>query len=110
VIPIWNGQFVLLWRPPLLEHKILHVGSQGNDVLWLRERLARIEGGTPAAEKVLQHAYFDEDLRQQVIRFQERNGLQTDGMVGENTLLYLNIAAGESLTPVLTAPTQEKTH
>jgi len=110
VMPVWNGQFVLLWRPPLLEHNILHIGSQGNDVLWLRDRLARIEGGTPPTEKVLQHAYFDEDLRQQVIRFQERNGLQTDGMVGENTLLYLNIAAGESLTPVLTAPMQEQTH
>jgi len=110
LLPVWNGQFVLLWRPPLLVHNILQIGSQGNDVLWLRDRLARIEGRGSPTDSALQSAYFDEGLRQQVIRFQQRTGLTVDGIVGEKTLFQLNAALADGLTPILTAQAQEKTN
>jgi general secretion pathway protein A len=108
LLPVWNGQFVLLWRPPLLENPILQVGSRGNDVLWLREQLALIEGGAPASDEALQKDVFDENLRRQVIRFQRRSGVMMDGIVGEKTLLHLNAAAADDRTPVLRPLSQEE--
>jgi general secretion pathway protein A len=110
ILSVWNGQFVLLWRPTIMEYPMLQVGSRGTDVLWLRDQLARLEGGSPLSEQDLQNDYFDEGLRQQVIRFQKRRGVMADGIVGENTLLQLNAALDEGHTPVLSAPTQEATN
>ena len=107
ILAVWNGQFVLLWRPIMLESPMLQLGSRGTDVLWLRDQLARIAGGVPPPDQVLQNDYFDEDLRQQVIRFQQSRGVTADGIVGDNTLLQLNAAANDVLTPVLWAPKRE---
>ncbi len=98
----WNGQFVLLWRPPLLENLMLQKGSRGIDVLWLRDRLARIEGREPSSGNDRQEGYFDEALQQAVMRFQERSHVPVDGVVGEKTLIRLNAAVHDAHTPLLT--------
>ena len=43
----WFGSFMLLWRPPTGEEPVsLGRGSQGEDVAWLRNSLAAIDGRT----------------------------------------------------------------
>jgi len=99
---VWNGQFVLLWRPPLLENTMMQRGSRGNDVLWLRDRLARLEGREPPSRSDLQASVFDAALEQEVMRFQERSHVPVDGVVGEKTLIQLNTVVQDAHTPLLT--------
>jgi murein L,D-transpeptidase YcbB/YkuD len=52
---------------------------------------------------------FDEDLVQQVKRFQLKMGLVTDGIVGAQTLIYLNSAAGLGVPKLEEIPRQPST-
>jgi len=73
----------------------LKEGEQGERVALLRERLS-ITGdiGTEATDN---ENIFDEGLRNAVIRFQKRHGLREDGVVGPETLTYLNMPVDEKI-------------
>ena len=96
--PLWSGEYLMLWRPPAVYRRLLSSGAQGQDVAWLKDRLAEIFG-EPRAE--VQDAIFDAALRDKVIAFQESRGLAADGIVGTRTLIHLNTAAKESGVPLL---------
>jgi general secretion pathway protein A len=96
----WYGSYVLLWRPPQLSQSVLRVGSRGNDVLWLRERLARV-GAVPLSSDP--SPVFDADLAESVKRFQQASGLPADGIVGRQTLLRLNSEMSDTPVPLLSA-------
>jgi murein L,D-transpeptidase YcbB/YkuD len=70
-------------------------GHRGHRVVELRKRLLATgdleEGESPDGPD------FDEALEQAVRRFQGRHGLDTDGVVGRNTLSALNVAVGDRL-------------
>jgi murein L,D-transpeptidase YcbB/YkuD len=74
------------WEPlppgPKLER-----GSEGERVVALRRRLAA-SGDLSSAD--VESAVFDEGLEQAVIRFQRRNRLDADGVVGPGSLTALN--------------------
>ena len=68
----------------------LKKGSRGPRVKALRERLkvtGELSPSSPDSD------IFDEELNQAVLRFQERNGLYEDGVVGKSTIEYLNVPA-----------------
>lgn len=92
---LWTGEFLLLWKRGTLE-TFIGPGAIGPPVLWLRHRLAEIDGRS--AQPPLS-TRFDEDLRQQLASFQGREGLDADGVAGVRTLIRL----GEGLpgTPTL---------
>ena len=97
---LWTREYRLLWRPPV-EAELLHPGSQGDAVTWLRKQLAR----------ALQHNvteplsnFFDNDLREQVRRFQKTHDLAVDGLVGAQTMLMLSNFGPNPDTPLLTTP------
>jgi general secretion pathway protein A len=82
----WDGAFTVLWRPPRPMTVPIGPGSRGQDIAWLRQRLAEIDGtsvATPAAEG------YDDDLRARVIAFQRKQSLLPDGVAGEETLARL---------------------
>ena len=94
----WTGDYMVLWNRPPLKSRYLKLGSSGEDVVWLRRRLAEIEG---TAGDGGQSASFDAELKQKVMAFQRSRGLQPDGIVGARTLIHLTGVALGSATPAL---------
>ncbi len=86
----WSGYYSLLWRVPPVVQGAIRPGDHGPAVDWLRDRLARIQGGPPAAGG---DQGFDADLLRRVKQFQLAQGLIPDGTVGPQTLIRL---VGES--------------
>ncbi len=85
---IWDGSFLLFWKPPFdLRH--LSIGDSGKEVVWLRRSLDALEGKSGNADD---SDLFDENLRQRVVAFQRSQALIQDGVVGSETLVRLTIA------------------
>ena len=77
--------------PAVSPGKKLQIGDRNERVISLRQRLAA-EGfltNTDADDQTL----FDSNLDQALKKFQIQNGLETDGILGANTLQALNISA-----------------
>lgn len=93
----WYGEFLLLWRPPV--KRTLALGHRGEDVSWLRARLAELQDGVAPENPP---AVFDAELEERVRRFQQTQLLRVDGIAGSLTLLHLNNATGAENVPTLT--------
>lgn len=75
----------------------LRRGDAGAGVLALRRRLAAEDGALPATE---QPEIFDAPLKQSLVAWQARNGLEADGILGPATLARLNIPAATRLARI----------
>ena len=96
--PFWTGDFLLLWRPPMAIPTILRAGMRGSQVVWLRDKLAQALGEwLPADDEEL----FDQQLRSQIITFQQSHGISVDGIVGIQTLVQLSAMAEGPTGPAL---------
>jgi general secretion pathway protein A len=93
----WNGNFIVLWRPPAAFGNGLVPNQYSPAVAWLRESLARIDGLPPGSGTVL-----DAGLARRLRSFQQAEGLQPDGRVGSRTAIRLNVRSGAG-GPRLTA-------
>ncbi len=84
--------------PPVPDGPTLKQGASDDRVVRLRERLAvtddRISADSSSTE-------FDAALHEAVLRFQERHGLDTDGVVGPATRKALNVSARERVQQLL---------
>lgn len=72
-------------------------GARGNRVLALRERLkvtGELESSSPNSE------VFDQTLDIAVKKYQERNGLYVDGVVGKSTIEALNVSVQERISQI----------
>ncbi|MCB1688423.1 MAG: L,D-transpeptidase family protein, partial [Halioglobus sp.] len=67
----------------------LHPGDSGPRVIQLRQRLL-VEGDLAAGENT-QSPLFDDGLKRATVRFQRRQHLDADGVVGKKTLAALNV-------------------
>lgn len=74
--------------PQLSAGESLQIGSQGERVLALRERLR--QSGDLQDRPVEESDLFDDTLSEAVLQFQRRHGLHADGIVGRNTLAAIN--------------------
>ena len=84
---LWNGESLVLWRPPVQDLSLLYPGELRAGVKWLRSRLAVLDGvESPAAAD----EFYDDALRNRVMTFQRRNGLYVDGIVGPQTWMFLS--------------------
>ncbi len=84
------------WRD-LPAGKAIKKGDQGEAVLALRARLLA-EGYAMTATETPQ--LFDADLEAALGRFQQLQGLESDGVVGSGTRQALNITAAERLSQI----------
>jgi len=78
---------------------LIGLGSTGQPVQWLHERLNLAEGlpmesGTPPST-------FGASMQERVIEYQRRHGLSADGIVGQYTMIELNNLAPARDTPRL---------
>jgi general secretion pathway protein A len=96
----WNGDFQILWRPPQLDTRSLALGTQGDPVRVLRQRLRQWSGQAPEVDS---SDVFDESLRELVVRFQRRSGLTADGIAGTRTQALLDAAMASTDSPLLSA-------
>lgn len=87
---LWQGDFATLWRAPPNYRAAISQGSVGPPVALLADRLARTAGLTLAEPKTV----FDDELKQQVLRFQRAQGLVADGIAGPTTFMQLSSATG----------------
>lgn len=101
--PYWSGEYVMLWRRPAAAgNALIAPGTAGSAVRWLNNALNRIEGqieGQNEAETTT--VFFDEALTSRLKTFQKDHGLAPDGIAGEQTLIALIAASGESPVPRL---------
>jgi len=96
----WTGDYSLLWRSPPETDGGVRLGDKGGGVAYLEQRLASVQGWIPRPGNDL---LFDETLAIRVRRFQLASGLVPDGIVGAQTLIRLNTAAGDDV-PQLVPP------
>ena len=98
---LWSGSYIVLWRPPKLNHEYLAQGSRGPDIAWLSDMLDRAEGKEPSQDNSAKPQVFDWGVKSRVIQFQRSVGLAQDGIVGKQTLIKLNSAINAPGTPAL---------
>jgi general secretion pathway protein A len=94
----WDGPFVMVWKAPLTGPLPLQPGMRSPDVVWLREKLAALDGTSSAAGGTL----YDDELKKRVATFQQSESLTPDGIAGEETLVRLTAAAPGGSIPSLT--------
>jgi general secretion pathway protein A len=83
----WHGSFVVLWKPPHAGIEPIGPGAEGSDVVWLRQRLAEVNGTpreTPTSPRV-----YDAQLAEGIMAFQRHHRLLPDGIAGAETLARL---------------------
>lgn len=93
----WNGQFSLLWRPPLGDKTSIRFGQRGARVAWLDQQLNDFLG-----EEAPRKGYFDQAMLDKLRRFQRSQDLNADGIAGPMTLMVLDSAMnlpGPTLQP-----------
>ena len=94
----WDGEFVLLWRPPE-GVALIGEGSAGTSVTWLRKRMQLADGAPIELPEGVDR--FDKRLRFRLEAFQRSKGLLADGVAGQQTLIYLNNLLLPPGTPTL---------
>jgi general secretion pathway protein A len=90
--PLWSGKYMLLWYAPQGIGNGLTGGSRGPAVSWLRQSLARVQGGNAEGPAV-----FDDELVRRVKAFQHAEGIAPDGVAGALTLIRLNLRRDQDL-------------
>ncbi|MCR4347938.1 MAG: AAA family ATPase [Sulfuricaulis sp.] len=83
---LWFGKYLLLWKPATPTQEILRLGDRGEAIVWLRDALARFRGEPLAA---VSSDLFDKELQEQLMQFQRRHRLTSDGVAGQITLAKL---------------------
>lgn len=92
IAPLWSGKYVLLWYAPPGFGNVLAGGSRSPAVSWLRQSLARAQGGNADGP-----AWFDDELVGRVKAFQLAEGMAPDGVAGAFTLIRLNLRLDQNL-------------
>lgn len=82
---IWQGDFLLVWRPPSDFEGPVALGAQSQTVRWLAQAFARLD----RQPEPLTDDRFNAALDQRVRLFQRQFELDDDGVVGVRTLLKL---------------------
>ena len=83
--------------------RILRFGDSGDDVVAIRNRLFD-QGYMPNSISTK----FDKNLLKAVQKYQSDHGLIPDGLVGEGTILELNISAEQRLSSIIVALERER--
>lgn len=94
----WTGTFLILWKTPREYRGTVYPGFRGPIVRWLEARLSMLEKREPKGASV---EIYDTELVRRVRRFQERVGLESDGIVGSQTFIALLNETGTD-EPMLT--------
>ena len=86
-LTLWDGYYLVLWQPPVENIAYASLGQSDEVVLWIRKQLAINQQNTMTD---LNSDYFDENLKTEVIKFQQQHNLTPDGIVGPRTFIHLS--------------------
>lgn len=103
----WTGRFRMVWRADA-GVRLIRPGSVGNAVVWLRDRLDRIDGHNPDARAGKSSPVYDHALGNRLKQFQKSHGLTADGIAGPRTQMMLNGSIASPGTPALAAVSSDK--
>lgn len=87
VLPFWEGYYLMLWQPPVGNIAEAYLGQSSAVVPWIRKQLALNNQNTMINTN---SGYFDENLKTDVIKFQQQHSLTPDGIVGPRTFIHLS--------------------
>jgi general secretion pathway protein A len=97
----WNGSYLYLWRPPEAYTSPLiatnnGIGNISNPELvdWLQAQLASVDN---SSEIIISGGRYTAAIAQQVLSFQQQQGLVADGILGRETLMRLAQLSGETI-------------
>lgn len=76
----------------------IKIGMEDTRIPLIRERLNQLGDLTPV--NLNQSEVYDEGLRQDIVQFQTRHGLENEGEIGKKTLAALNITPANRLNQV----------
>lgn len=85
---VWTGDLIFAWSGPEDYQKPLAQGDDSAAVAWVAQRFAELD----KQPKPLTNTQFTRALSQRVKLFQQSQGLESDGIVGLQTLLKLSEA------------------
>ena len=88
----WFGDYTLLWRPPPNFTGNIVPGSSGKEVTWVANLLAAANSDPLPSQQ--NGMTYDDAMVEKIKQFQLKMGLVADGVVGAQTLIFLNSAAG----------------
>jgi general secretion pathway protein A len=94
---LWDGSFVLLWRPPDVGALPITPGARGRGVAWVSRRLDELEGAPAGTAPPV----YDERMRARVAGFQQSRALNVDGVAGVETVAHLALAVRQPDVPRL---------
>ena len=97
---LWFGQYLLIWRPPNGNPAAIRRGMRDENVRWLRQSLAKLDGDDQPQST--SPDFFDEELEQRLMEFQRQHRLQVDGLAGQQTQIIINSMLALDGTPRLT--------
>jgi general secretion pathway protein A len=97
----WFGQFILVWRSATGVDQPVVPGMQHENVRWLRQSLAALNSDYQPDD--MESAYFDDELKAQVMAFQRQHRLEADGLAGQKTQVIINSLLQPAGTPRLSA-------
>jgi general secretion pathway protein A len=92
----WFGEYLLLWRPPVVPPQSLHPGFRGEAVRWLRARVPGIEASGGRDPDL-----YDRPLARAIEQFQKSQRLDIDGIAGTRTQLLLDTLTHDTHVPTL---------
>jgi general secretion pathway protein A len=84
----WFGEYLLLWKRPPFQRKLLQPGAKGDSVGWLADSLQEL-GVYEATDREVR---LEGTLLGAFKRFQFSKGLTPDGVLGPMSLIHLNSA------------------
>lgn len=84
----WFGEYLLLWKRPPFQSKLLQPGAKGDSVGWLADSLQEL-GVYEATDREVR---LEGTLLGAFKRFQFSKGLTPDGVLGPMSLIHLNSA------------------
>lgn len=87
--------------PSIEDGAPLRLGGRGPRVASLRELLIVTGDLAATSPESSENDLFDEDLENAMQRFQERHGVDVDGVAGKDTMLELNRPVGERIEQIV---------
>jgi general secretion pathway protein A len=103
VAPFWDGNYMVLWKPPERNVTYLAPGVRSPWVEWVRSQLTSPGEPMPYGAGT---RYFDARLKKRVTAFQRAHQLLPDGIIGPRTFVHLNNKAGTAGIPRLDSTTE----
>lgn len=94
----WTGVFMYLWRAPN-ELQSLRLGDINSKALtWLQNSLQKADSNY---QQIITAGRYNEAIQQQVLLFQQQQGIKADGVVGPQTIMKLNQLMDTSIPRLL---------